>query len=373
MPSFQRGGAMHVCLICVEFFGLGVHGGFGRATRYIGRELTRRGIQVTVVVPRRPSGRPDVRQMDGMTIRQFPAKLFWASPWIYRQCKADIYHSQDASLGTFLAMLAAPKRKHMVTFRDPMDRRDWEIETQFSGKGRLGWEQYRRYIDNPLVRFAVRSAQGLYCAAEFLIPKVMLKYGLQDPPIFLPTPVDIPDAVHKAPRPTVCFLSRWEGRKRPELFFELARKFPSVDFIAVGGAQDPRRDRFLRDTYASIANLQMPGIIDQFRTDELSRILSKSWVLVNTSAREGLPNAFLEAAAHRCAILSFTDPDQFASRFGCHVPEGDLEGGLEFLLTEGRWKKLGEDGQEHVRRVFSADKAIQDHWNAYNRILSQGE
>ena len=26
----------------------------------------------------------------------------------------------------------------------------------------------------------------------------------------------------------------WDGRKRPERFFEIALKFPEVDFIAVG-------------------------------------------------------------------------------------------------------------------------------------------
>ena len=185
----------------------------------------------------------------------------------------------------------------MITFRDPLDKEDWKIETELSGKGRVGWRLYRMYIDNPLVGWAVRRASGLYCAAEFLIPKVMRKYNLAQAPRFLPTPVAIPDTVSKAGRPTVCFVSRWGGRKRPERFFELSRRFPEVDFIAVGGDRDKERDRRLRSAYEGIPNLEMTGIIDQFQSGELSRILEKSWVLVNTSPREGLPNAFLEAAA----------------------------------------------------------------------------
>ena len=41
---------MHVCLMCIEFFGDSIYGGFGRSTRFIGRDLARRGVQVSVVV-----------------------------------------------------------------------------------------------------------------------------------------------------------------------------------------------------------------------------------------------------------------------------------------------------------------------------------
>ena len=89
-----------------------------------------------------------------------------------------------------------------------------------------------------------------------------------------------------------------------ELFFELARQCPDLEFVAVGGARDPLRDRALRERYGDIPNLRMTGVIDQFTAPETwSEALGSSWILVNTSAREGLPTAFIEAAAHRCAIL----------------------------------------------------------------------
>ena len=42
-----------ICLICVEIFAWGKYGGFGKATRIIGRELVKRGYDVYAVVPRR--------------------------------------------------------------------------------------------------------------------------------------------------------------------------------------------------------------------------------------------------------------------------------------------------------------------------------
>jgi hypothetical protein len=42
----------------VEIFAWGKYGGFGRATRIIGRELVKRGYEVYAVVPRRPGQKP---------------------------------------------------------------------------------------------------------------------------------------------------------------------------------------------------------------------------------------------------------------------------------------------------------------------------
>jgi glycosyltransferase involved in cell wall biosynthesis len=359
---------LHVCLICIEFFGLGVFGGFGRATRIIGRELSKRGIKVTVVVPRRSSEHPDTFDLDGMTVMQFKPWLPWSAIKLYHSSSADIFHSQDPSFGTYMAMVARPDRRHLITFRDPMDKQDWKIEMENFHLGKMRMLKYRYYVDNPLARLAVKRTKNLYCAAQFLIPKVSLKYSLANAPGFLPTPVKVPDTILKAGRPTVCFVSRWDGRKRPEQFFELARNFPEVDFIAVGGSTDAERDGHLRSAYGNIPNLEMTGFIDQFRSDKLTRILEKSWVLVNTSPREGLPNAFLEAAAHKCAILSCTDPDGFASKFGHHVKEEELRAGLAALLANNSWRRRGEDGYEYVREVFSIEKAIDAHIRVYNQI-----
>jgi glycosyltransferase involved in cell wall biosynthesis len=112
----------------------------------------------------------------------------------------------------------------------------------------------------------------------------------------------------------------------------------------------------------------MPGHVDQFESGQVESVLSSSWILVNTSVREGLPNAFLEAAAHGCAILSSEDPDGFASRFGIRVEDDDFAAGLDQLLTADRWRERGGQGREYVRKTFELELAIGRHLNLYREL-----
>jgi len=261
-----------------------------------------------------------------------------------------------------------PERKHIVTFRDTRDADDWKIEFSLPTINPARVVANWLYEDNWLVKKAVRKADGWFSAARMLIPKAREKYKLTADPVFLPTPVGIPDEVEKAKTPTVCFISRWDKRKRPEMFFELAKSFPNVRFLAAGKSHNKTWDSQLRETYQHVPNLEFLGFIDQFRGDEFSRILGESWILINTSAREGLPNAFIEAAAHGCAILSAVNPDDFASSFGQVVHNDDFISGLGTLLEDDSWRERGELAREYVREVFSVNKAIDRHVAIYEQL-----
>jgi len=361
---------VRICFICVEIFAWGKYGGFGRATRIIGRELVKRGIEVFAVVPRRKGQKP-VEELDGITVLSFPPYHPLSAIDFSKQCDADIYHSQEPSLVTYLAMRAMPNRKHVVTFRDPRDTQDWKIEFLNPSISKLRVLCNYLYEDSFLVKRAIQRANGVFCTAQHLVSKVKSKYGLKSDPNFLPTPVFVADKVQKSITPTVCFLARWDKRKRPEIFFNLAKKFPHVKFIAIGKAQDMEWDGYLRKTYSSLPNLEMTGFIDQFATDELSRLLEKSWILVNSATREGLPTSFLEALSHRCAILSQVNPDGIAERFGYHVKDDDFVQGLERLLERDAWREKGESGYRYVKENYELRKVIDQHISVYCETLKK--
>jgi len=360
---------MHICLISVEIFAWGKYGGFGRATRTIGRELVKRGIQVTAIIPRRLD-QAKVEYLDGIRVLGFDMKDIPGMFGIFKDCDADIYHSQEPSFGTYLAQKFHPEKKHIVTFRDTRLLSDWLTEFRLPSLNKFQVLFNWFYEDNVLVHQAVRNADKCFVAAKLLTARATKKYKLQDPPEFLPTPVAIPTTINKDSKPTVCYIARWDRRKRPEMMIDLANSYPAVHFIMAGSSRDKIYDQELRAKFSKISNIELTGFINQFESDRLSSILSRSWILINTAAREGLPNSFIEACAHKCALLSSVDPDGFSSQFGYFSSSDEFSKGLGFLLEDNRWKQLGEKGYNCVKEYFSLDKAIKRHLNVYQCIIN---
>jgi glycosyltransferase involved in cell wall biosynthesis len=328
-------------------------------------------LEVSVVTPARGE-QPEREEIEGVTVLSFPAQQLRAQFRLLRDSRADVYHSQEPSLGTWLARKAAPDSAHVVTCRDTRVSADWLIELR-------SWFLDRTfrtlltfpYENNPLVTRSVQAADAVYCPNEFSRPIARSKYRLRKLPGFLPNPVRPPTvAVAKAERPTVCYLGRWDRRKRPELFFQLAQNFPQVSFIAMGQARTPEITALLHRQYGELPNLQLEGFVDQFASNRFQEVLSQSWILVNTALREGLPRSFLEAASFKCAILSRVDPDGFASRFGRRVDDDDFASGLDQLLKDGAWRSKGEEAHAYVSEKYGFDTSIAQHLEAYRRVVS---
>jgi glycosyltransferase involved in cell wall biosynthesis len=360
---------LHICLISVEIFAWGKYGGFGRATRTIGRELAKRGIQVSAIVPRR-SGQNEIEFLDGIKVLGFDYRKPLEMWKIFKDCNADIYHSQEPSLGTYIAQKTHPDKKHVVTFRDTRLLADWITEFRLPSLNKFQVLFNWFYEDNLLVHHAVRKADKRFVASKLLTARAIRKYKLQNTPEFLPTPVSIPTIIIKDPKPTVCYIARWDRRKRPEMMIDLANSHPNVHFIMAGSSRDKKYDQELRSKFSKSPNIELTGFINQFESDRLSSILSRSWILINTAAREGLPNSFIEACAHKCAILSSVDPDGFSSQFGYFSAEDDFSEGLKFLLQDDRWKDLGQKGYKYVNEFFSLEKAVGRHINIYRGLLN---
>ncbi len=362
---------MKICLMCVEIFAWGKYGGFGRVTRTIGRELVNRGIDVSAVVPRQ-QGQGEIEKLDGMTVLGYSKKNPLEAIRLIKMADADIYHSLEPSMATYLAMKLMPDRKHLITFQDPRNLNDWKIEFTYPAISRFQVLSNFVFEHNFLVSRAVQRADAVYSMAKYLVPKIRALYKLRHDPVFLATPVSIPGVIRKAEQPTVGYLARWDKVKRPQLFMELAPQFPHVRFIAAGHSRNAEWDASLRKKFSDIPNLEMPGFIDQFKTNKHDEILQSCWIMVNTSAKEALPNAFLEAAAYKCATLSALNPDDFSSEFGYHVTDGDWARGLRFLLENHRWRERGEKGHAYVSRTFETKVAIDEHLAVYAHYLAHG-
>lgn len=380
--------ALRICFILSEIFAWGKYGGYGSMVRRLALGLSNQGCDVVAIVPRRKGQKP-FEKFDKVTIFSYPGTNVLL-PEIYKEANADVYHSQEASLATVAAFLAMPDRKHVVTCIDPWSLIDWGIEIIYDLKKNFLrgaiypflWGYYSPFI----TRWVVKRFHSMFSQAQFLIPKIKNLYKLDYQPTFLPNPYLVPHySPKKSKEATVCFLARWDSRKRPEIFFELAKRFPRIHFIALGKAHNKRQDNFLRKQYGKLPNVEMLGFVDPFISKKFYDVLDLSWVMINTSVREGLPASYVESAAHRCSILSAVDADGFASRGGFHVQNenkanehielgglnvrlDDYAIGLEWLLENNRWREMGERGYQYVSKVHNMPKVINQHLDIYSKL-----
>lgn len=325
---------------------------------------------MTVLTPRRGE-QPADEIVDGVRVIAYPAQNLRLLARHCRALAADVYHSHEPSLATVVARHTMPAAKHIVTCRDTRLLRDWLIEMgAWIRDGSLRTLLSFPYENNPWVTHAVRQADGVYCPNHFSRELAKRKFGLAATPGFLPSPIRLPPGVAgKAATPTVCYVGRWDTRKRPELFLNLALEFPDVKFIAMGKGRTDKYDRELRQRYGSLPNVELTGFIDQFTSPQFFELLSSAWVLVNTSLREGLPRSFMEAAACGCAILSRVDPDDFATHFGFRTNNDNFAEGLRWLLTNDRWRSLGQTASEYVTATYELDAAVTAHIDVYTNTL----
>lgn len=360
---------LRVCFVVSEIFHWGVYGGFGKLTRTLGSNLVKAGFEVFVLMPRVSGSQRTIEMLDGMTVVGLPSRFARS---LYKVCEADIYHSEDPSVSTYLAMRWNPKSKHIVTFQDPMTVNE-QVVSIWSRTSRWNDFSFRLSMKLKLrtgdliIKRAVNNADALFSQAKYIVPMIVSMYKLKSPPPFLPNPVEIPErSLKKADDPTVCFLARWDPVKRNEILFDLAENFPEVKFIVPGKAHSGERDSHLREIGRKRTNVEMPGFVSE---EEKSKILEKSWVLVNTSFRECLPISFLEAAAHKCAILSSNNPDDVAKNFGYHVTSEDYTKGLKSLLENDAWKEKGERGYQYVKETHELSKVIDQHAKMYKEMV----
>jgi glycosyltransferase involved in cell wall biosynthesis len=341
--------------------------------------LVKRGVETFVVTVRR-GDQAEEEELDGFTVLGFPphdSKPFPLRPLLsridslemYRKADCDIYHSQAVSYNTLAAQRAMPGRPHVITFQDPYDLEEWRKISSVDPRYALtpGFRA-RLALEEKLLSRACRSAEGLYAQAWFLIEKSIRQFNLEERPIFLPNPVEVPDRpMKKAKSPTVCFLARWDAQKRVEFFIGLALEFPRVEFIAMGRSHDPATDTRIRSRFKELPNLSMPGFVTE---EEKSRILERSWALVNTSVREALPVSFLEALAHETPIISGLDPDGLVRRLGYPTDGVDYSEGLKRMLADEGRRGRGIRGRRYVTEVHELKKVVDAHIKVYEGLLN---
>lgn len=169
--------------------------------------------------------------------------------------------------------------------------------------------------------------------------------------------------IRKSERPSVLFLGRLDPIKRPWLFFELAERFPEVEFLVLGqlhgsgpSTWEPKRVP---------GNVRRLGHLEGQKKFEA---LASAWLLVNTSVHEAVAFSFFESLVYRTPIVSCQAGGGLVPRFGLQVTwkGGDGRDSLdefetamrELLTNDSMRDQLGRDGQKWVIQNHSRERFL---------------
>jgi glycosyltransferase involved in cell wall biosynthesis len=159
--------------------------------------------------------------------------------------------------------------------------------------------------------------------------------------------------------------------KRPELFLELAARFPQRRFVLVGGdgiggVEGQRYVAAIAARARALPNVEMTGFVP---FAQVGRHYDGAAALVNTSEVEGFPNTFLQAWVRGIPTLSFVAPaapDGSTGTLACDDLDAMARtlGGL--LGGSAAWQQAGEAASATFARWHAVDAVI----GRYDELLS---
>ena len=270
----------------------------------LARELVRRGHEVSMICL--DHGQPDGIVLDGIKVFRshtphggWPVVRFLhprlSSTWqAMRRADADVYYQRAASALTGMVVAFARWRKRAVVFAAASDM-DFHPS--------LPWVQYAR--DRLLFRWGVRNATRLIvqsrrqqedCRRVFGLDAdcVQSVYAHQGLPGRLAGPI--------------LWVGTVKGLKRPEIFVDLARRFPQYRFRMIGGGEATVLQSVV-DRAKGLSNLDIVGFVPY---TQIEAQFDGAALIVNTSIAEGFPNTFLQAWSRGIPSLSIFDPGKLA-------------------------------------------------------------
>lgn len=419
---------MKIGFLGIEYFGSksigdkivpsSAHGGFGFVTKRKCEELVKMGHEVHVFVPAPSFDRSNnvsrtieengvqihlykmTNYFEGSKYLRFIGQVYESKRKIkdldmfLKDFPVDVFQSEEPYLYSIQAF--EHNRNQVLVFQDPFERKDVEILAQASSEyfasPQASIDSPTKVVQNKASMLSIQAtllserishisptskllkqlpSLNIYSAAKFISEKVRRMYGTDYLPTFLPNPQPVPSTLRKkSDRPSILWLGRWEIQKRPDIGLEIARNLPDYDFYFVGKSNEVdaylRVQEALRERYRKYKNIHIMDFVSEEQKFEL---LDKAWILLNTSAREGLPTSFLEAGVHGECIVSSVDPDGYSSMFGKYVNDGNFISAIRQAVDEEWHLTLGRKAYDYVKKVHETSTVMKQHVGIYEEIL----
>ncbi|NBC88789.1 MAG: glycosyltransferase [Alphaproteobacteria bacterium] len=348
-------------------------GGFGLTAKNLAEFFHARphlNIEVVALLPPFRGAGPaptELHQTPVLQVPIVPSKL-GAARSILMQAKIDLLIAIDYYPTYFTRLMAAPRLPVILWLRDPHSPDNWdqimslansEFASQYNENARERFRFYRElYLSRRLLgRTFVSAVQE-----PWLLPRARAACSLIDEDCHrMVNRITIPATLPaKAERPTMLFIGRLVPVKRPWIYFEIAKRLPDYDFLVIG---EMDRHGRLQDVVAAAEATPNLHFLGSRVGADLHRVIGQSWLMVNTSIHEGMPQSILDCLAFGVPVVSALDYGGTIETFGVSVgaPQGDGRNEIEPFCRE--IERLVSDDAARQRLGATARRFVQEKYS----------
>lgn len=353
---------------------LSVVGGAEIQMVYLAKEFVKRNYDVSLVVFENLSA--PYEEIDEIKVYS-PFSIggngySYALPWnikklldLLSKINADIHIQRAGSpLTGLLAIFAHLKKKIFIYSASS----DGNVSTHL---------EINRMKDIPrlLYKFGVMYSDCVVCQSIHQKKKLMDtidKKGIVIKNIYIPTITE--HQQHIKSEKKVIWVGRIAEIKRPELFIELAKRFPEFKFQMIGPPLTNNSEYYesILEEAAKVDNLEFLGYIPH---NEIVKYYEESSLLVCTSISEGFPNTFMEAWGNGIPVASLgINPDGIISSYKLGLCSNDFDNlvkdTLILLDNDSLRMEMGNNGRQYIIANHSAEKIIDMYEKMFESLLS---
>jgi len=170
----------------------------------------------------------------------------------------------------------------------------------------------------------------------------------------------------------------WVGTQRPlkqpELFIDLAKKLPEINFKMIMAPSQKNCKAFSLNSLSKIPNLEYLGFVP---FSSIPTYFKRASLLVNTSKIEGFPNTFLQAWQYGTPVVSVNvDPDDIIKKYNLGRQSGSFKrlcDDVKVLMEDPKLRKAsGIKAKKYVDNNHSIDVIIPRYLELFHELQKKG-
>src|SRR2546425_36264 len=272
-----------------------------------------------------------------------------------RDIGAAVYLHAGAGVevGAYVLLCRLLRRRFVFVVASSADLRRPNGQVQ----GTLAW----------LYSARVRLADAVVCRTHEQLAWLQSRYGRAG--VLIRTGHRVvehpPDRQAYPEKTTVLWVGRMHPLKQPEMFLHLAERLPKESCVLVI-MRDPAHEHLLQALRARATALANVRLHEDVPWNEMEGHFARAKLLVNTSAYEGFPNTFAQAAMHGTPILSWrVDPDGVLARHGIGICADSSFDRLaaaaeELCASDVKRTELGRQAREYARAHHDVNRSAEE-------------